>query len=201
MNRRQVLKTLGIASALPLSSRELFAIGREAHAHLQASGQERYEFETFRPGEREIVETACELILPETDTPGARAARVPEFIDTVLAGWFREEERERFLAGVRDLDHRARASSGAGFAACGSDAQTRIFQELEREALQSVEDGRPPNRLARRAAQSSPAAPFFSVLKWLTVFGYYTSQPGMERELEYVDFPGVYEGCAPLRGR
>jgi hypothetical protein len=36
-------------------------------------------------------------------------------------------------------------------------------------------------------------------LKWLTLYGYFTSEAGMEKELEHVVFPGTYEGCAPMR--
>jgi hypothetical protein len=201
MNRRQALKSIGIAAALPLPSKELFALGREAHAHIQAAdSRDRYIFQSLDSVESEILSVASELIVPETDTPGARAARVPEFIDTVLTGWFHEDERKRFLRGLRDLDERARASEGAGFSSCSSPAQIRILQDLESEATRALEDVE-PKRLARRAAQSTPGAPFFTVLKWLTVFGYYTSEAGMDKELEYVEFPGTYDGCSPLRGR
>jgi hypothetical protein len=125
---------------------------------------------------------------------------VPEFIDAVLTGWFSEDERKRFLRGISDLDERARAVDGVGFPSGANAAQIRILQELEAEALRELGDVA-PTRVSRRAAQSAPGAPFFSVLKWLTVFGYYTSAAGMNQELSYVEFPGTYDGCAPLRGR
>ena len=201
MNRREALKSIGVAATLSLSSKELFALGREAHAQLHASaGEDRYLFQCLDADESEILSAAAELILPETDTPGARAAKVPEFIDSLLEGWFHDDERKKFLRGLRDLDERARSSEGTGFASCANAAQTRILQEVEREALSEIETEK-PSRLALRGAQSSPGAPFFSALKWLTLFGYYTSEAGMAEELEFVDFPGSYDGCALLRSR
>jgi hypothetical protein len=201
MNRRQALKSIGVAAALPLSSSELFALGRTAHAHVQAAqGGDRYIFQSLDNEQSEILSVATELIIPETDTPGARSASVPEFIDAVLTGWFNEDERKRFLRGIRDLDERARAADGVGFPSCANAAQIRILQELEAEALRELGDVE-PTRVARRALQSAPGAPFFSVLKWLTVFGYYTSAAGMDQELSYVEFPGTYDGCSPLRSR
>jgi len=201
MNRRQALKSIGVAAALPLSSKELFALGRAAHAHVQtAGGVDRYIFQSLDVHETEVLSIATELIIPETDTPGARAARVPEFIDTVLTGWFDEDERRRFQRGIRELDERARTSGAAGFASSGSDMQTRILKDMEAEALHELALVT-PTRVARRAALSSPAAPFFSVLKWLTVVGYYTSDVGMDKELEFIEFPGAYDGCAPIGGR
>ncbi len=201
MNRRQALKTIGVAAALPLSSSELFALGRRTHLHVQAGGgDDRYIFLSLDADESEILTVATELILPETDTPGARSAKVPEFIDAVLTGWFSDDERKRFLRGIRDLDERARAEDGVGFSSCADATRVRILRELEAEALQGLVSVA-PTRVARRSAQTAPGATFFSVLKWLTVFGYYTSSAGMEQELEYVEFPGTYDGCAPLRSR
>ena len=201
MNRRQAIKSIGVAAALPLSSSELFALGRRTHLHVQAGGGgDRYVFLSLDADESEILSVATELILPETDTPGARAAKVPEFIDTVLTGWFSDDERKRFLRGIRDLDERARAEDGVSFSSCADATRVRILRELEAEALREL-GSVALTRAARRASQTAPGAPFFSVLKWLTVFGYYTSSAGMEQELEYVEFPGTYDGCAPLRSR
>jgi hypothetical protein len=50
------------------------------------------------------------------------------------------------------------------------------------------------------AASNSPAEqPFFAVMKWLTMYGYFTSRVGMEQELQHEVFPGSYDGCAPIR--
>lgn len=201
MNRRQALKSIGVAAALPLSPSELFALGRRTHLHIQAdASDDRYIFLSLDADESEILAVATEVILPETDTPGARSAKVPEFIDAVLTSWFGDDERKRFLRGIRDLDERARSEEGVGFSACPDATRVRILRELEADSLREL--GRvAPTRVARRASQTAPGAPFFSVLKWLTLFGYYTSSAGMNEELEYVEFPGTYDGCAPLRSR
>ncbi|MGH9337114.1 MAG: gluconate 2-dehydrogenase subunit 3 family protein [Vicinamibacteria bacterium] len=191
MNRRQALKSIGIAASLPFSVTELLA----ARSRLQAEGG-IHVFETLDAQESEIVAAAAERILPETDTPGARAARVEEFIDLVLTHWFTEEERRRFLRGVRDLEDRARVDCGKGFVECGEPHQVRILQQMEDEAERELEREK-PGRRARRGASESPRAPFFTALKWITLYGYFTSEVGMEGEIEFVNFPGTYEGCAP----
>jgi hypothetical protein len=196
MNRRKAIHSIGVAAALPLYSTELFALGREAQARLhQRQDGTPYRFQTLDARESEVLSTACELILPETDTPGARSAKVPEFIDVVLTDWFNDEERERFLKGLREL-----AGRGAGFLSSTPAEQVGFLSEMETAALAdpALEGAM---RRARKGALSSPSAPFFTVLKWLTLYGYFTSEVGMERELEYVDFPGTYDGCSPLKGR
>jgi hypothetical protein len=199
MNRRQALR-IGVAAALPLAASDLFALARTVHASLPSQDdRDRYVFQSLDADQSEVLKAACALILPETDTPGALAARVPEFIDAMLTGWFSEAERRLFLKGLRELDSRARLSGRAGFPSLAEAEQIRILQEMESEAFEELSAVEQTHQ-AHRKARSTPDAPFFTVLKWLTLYGYYTSEVGMERELEFEEFPGTYDGCAPRRG-
>src|SRR2546427_3894671 len=114
MNRRDLLYLLGASVAIPalsgLSPERLVAEGRRLHRRVGRRG-----FGVLDPHQRETVATIAELIIPATDTPGARAARGHEFIDTLLADWSPDDERARFLAGLADVDARARAAFGADF--------------------------------------------------------------------------------------
>jgi len=53
-----------------------------------------------------------DLIIPETDTPGAKAALVNEFIDVILTEWAIDAERQNFLQGLAGIDNRARNCLG-----------------------------------------------------------------------------------------
>jgi hypothetical protein len=129
----------------------------------------------------ELVATLCEHIIPATDTPGARAARVDAFIDALLADIFTAEERERFVASLADVDARARAAAGTTFLECATPQQVAILVGLERDA-QSAGVGE---------------APFFPWLKELTLVGYYTSEVGATEELRYLHVAGRYDGDVP----
>jgi len=83
----------------------------------------------------ELVATIAEHILPETDTPGARAVGVHRFIDTMLADAYPARERRRFLAGLADVDARARAACGGPFVGCGLAQQRALLDELDRDAF------------------------------------------------------------------
>jgi hypothetical protein len=194
MNRRQAIKSIGIAAALPLSSSELLALARGVHSRLQSDDAGRYIFRTLDPHQNDIVTAATELILPETDTPGAKSARVSEFIDLLLTEWFTDDERRPFLRGIRELDERAER----GFLEASETEQVAILKEMESEAREAL-DILGDSRRDRRQALSTVEAPFFSALKWLTLYGYFTSEVGMEKELEHVVFPGTYEGCTSMR--
>jgi hypothetical protein len=194
MDRRRVLKSLGVAALAQLSSNELFALASETHAQLQdLSEPGRHIFRSLDPLQNETVIVVSELIIPETDTPGAKAAKVNEFVDVMLTDWFNDVERSSFYRGLAGLD-----SEGQRFVDLAEVDQVAMLRELEQRALRAQSDrdvsGGP------LAASESPAnQPFFAVMKWLTLYGYFTSRIGMERELGHEIFHGSYEGCAPIR--
>ena len=161
----------------------------------------------------ELVAAMAEHILPETDTPGARAAGVHRFIDAMLAESSPPSERERFLAGLAEVDARASRTSGHRFLQCTPADQRALLEQLDGEALASPL-GRPPETPGSRPGSDTdpgrksgvrkggtrhePAVPFFRTLKDLTLLGYYTSEIGATRELHHAPVPGRYDGCLPL---
>jgi hypothetical protein len=194
MDRRQVLKSMGVAALAQLSSTELFALASETHAQLQDIGEaDRHIFKSLDPLQNETVIVVSELILPETDTPGAKAAKVNEFVDVMLTDWFNEAERSSFIRGLAGLD-----SDEQRFVDMDEAAQVAALSAAEAQALDMQRDR---NATGGPLADSeSPAdQPFFSVMKWLTLYGYFTSRVGMEQELAHEIFPGSYDGCAPVR--
>ena len=130
----------------------------------------------------ELVATIAEHILPATDTPGARAAGVHRFIDRMMAEYYSAPDRQRFVAGLGDVDERAKRAHGPAFLRCTPAQQRTILSELDREAFTGA---RPPSH-------------FFRTMKELTVVGYYTSQIGATKELRHASVPGRFDGCVPV---
>lgn len=196
MDRRDLLRLLGSALVLPLPlSPDLVKLGREVHRRARRAAARRGS-RALDPAQRELVATVAEHILPATDTPGARAAGVDAFIDVMLAEWCDAPDPEAFLAGLADLDARARALHGTDFLACTAADQARLLTVLDEELTQEREAAR-----AGAPWRGRPAAPeqrFFHRMKRLTLVGYYTSEIGANQELHYQIIPGRYDGCAPL---
>lgn len=132
----------------------------------------------------ELVATIAEHIIPETDTPGARAAGVHIFIDKMLAGHYRDEDRKRVLDGLADLDARAERECGRAFIRCTADEQRTLLTRLDTEAFAPMAGRR--------------EVPWFRTIKELTVLGYYTSEIGATQELRHVAVPERFDGCVPL---
>lgn len=176
MNRREILRLVGSALAIPalwtLDPDQLLALGRSIHRRAAR-------LRILNPQQSRTVTTIAEHIIPATDTPGATAARVNEFIDLILAEWYTDEERERFLRGLADLDAR-------GFVEAAPSQQIATLSGLDAE-LQALRDAGANERAEQH---------FFHRIKYLTLWGYYTSEVGVEQELRYVMIPGRYDPCA-----
>jgi hypothetical protein len=127
-----------------------------------------------------MLKRVVDLIIPETDTPGAVGARVHQFIDLMLAEWASPARRSRYLAGLEDIDRRARHLGGKGFAENSKTAQLEVLRQLDDEAF----------------APGSPDT-FFGELKKMTLFAYYSSEPGATDELRFQRVPGDYQPCLP----
>lgn len=177
MNRRDALHRIGVLLGGAVSP----GVARAVEAGFRAPPVGA-PFRTLTPAQGELVAILTELIIPATDTPGARAARVDAFIDALLTDVFTADERGEFLAGLADVDARARAAAGAPFfVAAPVPAQVALLEALEREA----------------AAADATRRPFFPWLKELTLVGYYTSEIGASQELRYVHVAGRYDGDVP----
>lgn len=136
----------------------------------------------------ETVAVLAELIIPETDTPGAIAAGVPAFIHRIVVDWYTPAERQIFLDGLGELDTIARRHWSTAFAGLDPARQARVLSEME-----------PPSEGAGTAAMPPGASgdlPFYLKLKELTVLGYYTSELAAGTELDYQPVPGHYDGDA-----
>ena len=135
------------------------------------------------PAQGELLATLCDLILPRTDTPGAREAGVHEFIDLELS-LADGDDQLAALGGLDWIDRRSEALHGSSFVALGSAKQVALLREI------SDEHGNHPPALLAGAA-------FFSDLKRRTLFAFYTSKVGRTEALGLPDRVRVerFRGC------
>jgi Gluconate 2-dehydrogenase subunit 3 len=183
MNRREALQALGAVAASPA----FFAAGRSLHARAARGLQ------ILDTQQNETVATIGEIIIPTTETPGARAAKCSEFIDVMLGEWVDPEERTKFLRGLAELDARTQTLFGKAFTGCTPDQQTQFVMMLEAEVA-AFKDA----QKAGQKADPSAAVACYQMTKRGTVVGYYTSEIGFNQELHDAIIPGRWDACAPI---
>ncbi|MCB0534998.1 MAG: gluconate 2-dehydrogenase subunit 3 family protein [Lewinellaceae bacterium] len=139
-------------------------------------------------GKRQIrlLNEIADTILPETDTPGAKAAKVGQFMAVIVSDCWEKDDQELFLAGLVALEERCKKTFGKPFLRCTPQQRHALLVELDeeqKEYYRNIKDGDPPH--------------YFRQMKDLTLWGYFTSEIGATQALRFVDIPGRYEGCIP----
>ena len=207
--RREAIARLalgGFGVAAPAWVGELAARALEhAHGRIPQRPVAGWKPKVLTAHQNETVATISELIIPQTDTAGARAAGVHEFIDEVIAD-ATPATRNSFLNGLSWIDQRCRSRYGVDFIKATADQQVALLTPLSRPAdptektRSDKESAYVPTQPVQQERADVPpriALDFFSLMKSLTITGYYTSEIGMREELgdDGSVFFEDYAGC------
>ncbi len=192
MDRREVLKFLALGAAVPALPSEILAAFRAVHHSLVSTPQ----LKTLTAHMDATVSAMAELIIPQTDTPGARAVRVNEFIDVILSEWYSDEDRARFLAGLANVDARTQQLFGNGFVEATPQQQATILELLGDEMSQAFSALAVAPR-GYRGSDPEPENNFYFMFRQLVLTGYFTSEAGFTQQLHEEIIPGHYDGCTP----
>lgn len=137
-----------------------------------------------------VVAEVAEIIIPRTDTPGAKDVGVPAFIDVMLKDAYKDADRQRYVSGLKAFDDAARTAHGKGFVELPKQQQTELVRKFHDEAVAS--------ELADEERRAYERRPFILMTKELTLLGFFTSKPGATEVLQYAAVPGKFEACVPL---
>ena len=133
-----------------------------------------------------LLSEVAETILPETDTPGAKAAGVGPFIAMMLQECYVEEDQKLVLDGLTELNKRSNDEFGDAFTETSPENRTALLTTIDKERIAYNKD---------KKGEDPPH--YFTLIKELTITGYFTSEPGATQALRYVPVPGRYDGCVP----
>jgi hypothetical protein len=178
IDRREALKKTALLMGAALSASSIAAIMNGC----KSAPELNYKPQFFNEDQARLVAEVAEIFIPKTDTPGAKDVGVPSFIDIVLKDCYKQEERDRFLAGLTEFDEDAKKTYGDSFIYCDPEKQIELVKKYNEAAISGKVNPRP----------------FILMAKELTLLGFFTSQPGAEQVLQYEAVPGAYKGCLPL---
>lgn len=188
MNRREAIRRVALLMGGAVSAPAILGVlaGCSAEPATDAEWKPVY----LTQAQAALVAEVAEIMIPRTDTPGAKDVGIPAFIDKMLKDVYPKDEQARFVAGLADFETRAKREHG------------RAFLELE-PALRAtmVKQAHDPAVEAERASSlpvAKRARPFILTMKELTLLGYFTSEPGATQILQYRPVPGAYHACVPL---
>jgi hypothetical protein len=183
-SRRRMMQQLTAsvaATALPILGQNPPPENHHSPQPVTKQAAEAYRYLYFRPEQLSTLEALTETIIPADEhSPGAKEARVAEYVDTIVAD-APESVKHQWDNGLVLINNMAQNSFGRPYSECSVPEQIAVMSELA-----GSENGR-----------DTPEERFFAILKRATIDGYYTSKIGIHEDLQYQGNAAVSEfpGC------
>ncbi len=154
-------------------------------AFLSGCIAEKTETGLFSEADLAFLDEVGETILPTTEkSPGAKAAKIGTFMKTIVTDCYDDAEQAIFLAGMGKLKDLSLKQYQRSFMQLNADEKTKLVTSLDQEATS----------YSKNKPETEPEH-YFSMIKQLTLWGFFTSEPGATEALRFVPVPGRYEGC------
>jgi len=153
-----------------------------------------------------------ETILPRTSTPGAKDANVGQFMTVMVNDCYVEADQKAFREGLDKLNEASKKKFNNGFMQITPQQRHELLVEIDREAKAYQQEKIKPFNDAENKKEKEEAAKgnrnyvkqhmaphYFTMMKQLTLLGFFTSKEGMTQAVRYLPVPGRYEGCVPYK--
>ncbi len=140
----------------------------------------------FTDSDLALLDEIAETTLPETSTPGAKAAGVGAFMALMVKDAYHTPDQAIFREGMATVDDRCREAFGGNFLSASPADRLSLLEALDAEQFDHMRN-------------QPPDAPrhFFRMMKELALLGYFTSEIGYTQAMRYVETPGRFDPCAP----
>jgi hypothetical protein len=145
----------------------------------------------FLVSQKKLIAELAEMIIPTTDTPGAKDAQVEDYIITMILDCSPKKKQNIFIDGLVKLKSYCLETYKKSFEDCDLEEKTKILRYFQGESLRR-------SALVTKIERKLIGQPFFSQLKELTIIGYCTSNVGATGGLAYDFIPGTYISCTQL---
>lgn len=143
---------------------------------------------TFSEADTAFLDEVAETILPATKTPGAKAAKVGQFMVVMVNDTYEDKDQKIFHEGIGKLDEACKKANGKSFLEATPEQRTALLTSLDKEA-KDYQKGKKPEDPSH----------YFTMIKQLTLFGFFTSKEGATEALRYIAVPGHYDGAYPYK--
>ena len=179
MERRELLKMITLATGGALIGAEFLLSGSKNNARLEGS---------FSDDDILFLDEVAETILPKTNTPGAKDAQVGKFMTVMVNDCYEAKDQKIFHDGLINLNEASKKKFSSSFMKINAEQRKELLTELDKEA-----------KAYQKTKKESDPNHYFTMMKQLTLFGFFTSKPGATEALRYIAIPGKYEGSVPYK--
>ena len=191
MDRRDAIKKTAFLMGVAVSASTITAVmsgcktdpSGGASSGVTATGDWKPSF--FNNDQINTIADIADRIIPETDTPGAKAANVHQFIDGTFKDNYEPDVQKAMKAALDGFMADVKKEHGKSFTALSPEEQDKVLTGIEAEAMEELKKG-------------GNLPPFFTAMKELTCIGFFRSEIGATQTLQYSAVPGDYLGCISL---
>ena len=154
----------------------------------------------FTAADVAFLDEVAETILPETSTPGAKAARTGVFMALMVTDAYTPRNRQIFRDGMQRLEEACQREYGSSFIQSRPEQRLALLQRIDAERQAELDA---LDKLQRSRAPVAPPQPadapvhYFRLMKELALVGYFTSEIGYRQAMRYMETPERYDPCAP----
>lgn len=180
MNRREALQNVALLLGGTIVGGTVF---------LQSGCKSEKKVNTiFTESDVALMDEIAETILPKTNTPGAKDAKVGAFMSLMVLDCYKPKDQEAFVAGLKKVDELSKEKNNASFIKATPEQRTALLTALDQEQKDYMSK-----------KQKDDAAHYFRMMKELTLLGFFTSEVGATQALRYIAVPGKYDGAYPYK--
>lgn len=152
------------------------------------------------------LDEIAETILPRTSTPGAKDAQVGKFMTVMVNDCYEEGDQKAFKEGMDKLNDASKKQFDKTFMDITPPQRKELLIAVDKESKEyqkKVGDfnkaENEKNKSDAKYVKQKMSPHYFTMMKQLTMLGFFTSEPGATKALRYVAVPGKYEGCVPYK--
>ncbi|MDE3236472.1 MAG: gluconate 2-dehydrogenase subunit 3 family protein [Bacteroidota bacterium] len=198
MNRRELLRMVALATGGAVIGGEFLLSG--------CKNPKTGAGISFSADNIAFLDEVGETIIPTTSSPGAKAAKIGEFMKVMVTDCYTEDDQKAFMAGIDQLNEASKKANGVDFMKATPDQRKTLLTAIDKEAKEYQKEKDAKESAERQKANKERDKLFtwqpnhyFTMMKQLTLLGYFTSEPGATKALRYVQVPGKFEGCTEYK--
>ena len=188
MNRRDALTRVALLMGSTVIGADYFLASCSSPAKKEEKAGPVKPKEMLNPKQMQLLDEVGEIILPTTNTPGAKAAQVGSFMAVMVRDCYPPAEQKVFLDGLTKLDQDCQLQYGKAFLECNASQRLAFLTARDKEQ----------NAFTARQRIDDPSR-YFRMIKQMTLLGYFTSEVGATQALRYSPVPGHFDGNVPYK--
>ena len=204
MERRELLKMIAVLTGATMVGTDVLVSGCKPKDSTTTASK------SLTPENAAFLDEVAETILPETKTPGAKAAKVGSFMVVYVNDCYTERDRKIFTEGIDKLNDACKKMHKHGFMEATPAERKELLLSLEpevkkhqegREAWNKDQDAKEKEHISRGGEKYQPyerenfAEHYYTMMKQITLWGYFTSKEGITQAQRFDPVPGKWEAC------